>query len=147
MKFYPFTPLEETKTILDVPGRAWAIGQTLFGSCQVIEEKCEYRFGVLDYLTLGLAPLSKNFSEWYWQEEVNGEAIAEKIGLFFTMLPFAVAVVLAVSNILKAAAMLVLTPILTLLQTIGMTIHYAFTHSLDQFFEDADKSFQIIKKL
>lgn len=140
MKFYPFTPLHKSNSIINVSGRAYAIGQTLFGS----HETNEYRCGVLDYLTLGLYPLSYEFFK-LMDGPMSDDAAKAFLFIFIAAIVLAVAIV--VSAILKAAATLVLTPIFTLLETIGMTIHYAFTHTPSEFCNDAKENFATIASL
>ena len=142
MKFFPFTPLRKSNSIINVAGRACAIHQTLFGS----HANEEYQCGVLDYLTLGLYPLSYAFFKLMNRPMPISHGAAEAF-LFIFIATIVLAIAFVVSAILKAAASLVLTPIFTLLDTIGRTIHYAFTHTTSQFCDDAAENFETISRL
>lgn len=59
-KYYPFAPLHNERPLLNITGRYKDCLDTLFGKYS--NDDKPLHFGVLDYLTLGILPLLRNWS-------------------------------------------------------------------------------------
>jgi len=131
--FFPFTPLLKKRKVKDISKRYSAICSSLYGYDNISENV--YRLGILDYLTLGLYPVSNKLYEWGYTYREEQNSCISKLGLVASYSYPIFLVLNVLLSAVKAIISLILSVPLTALLTTYKATEYALNHTFDEVME------------